>query len=117
MYALIRKEILAAAQEGNCVLVGRGAACALAGRPECFHIFVYATAKTKREWFAAAFPAKAQHAAQYLANFDKSRAAVIRRYYGQDWSARSLYQMLLNSSMGIEAMIAAVLGCIDLGSL
>ena len=30
MYALIRKEIQDAAQEGNCVIVGRGAACELA---------------------------------------------------------------------------------------
>src|SRR5579863_5169682 len=42
MLTLIRQEILAAAKTGNCVLVGRGAACALAGHPGCFHIFVYA---------------------------------------------------------------------------
>ena len=33
MLSLIRQEILKAAKEGNCVLVGRGAACALAGQP------------------------------------------------------------------------------------
>ena len=108
MLSLIREEILGAAQAGHCVLVGRGAACALAGHPGCFHLFVYATAKVKREWFANAFPAKAQHAAQHLAAFDKRRAAVIRKFYGQDWSARSLYHMLLNSCMGTEVMIAAV---------
>ena len=56
MLELIRKEILAAAHEGNCVLVGRGAACVLAGKPGCFHIFVYATASAKKDWFAHAFP-------------------------------------------------------------
>src|ERR1700759_2630303 len=43
MLSLIRDEIVAAAQEGNCVLVGRGAACALSCVPGCFHVFVYAT--------------------------------------------------------------------------
>ena len=33
MYALIRKEIVDAAKAGNCVLVGRGSAFALAGQP------------------------------------------------------------------------------------
>jgi hypothetical protein len=107
MYALIKNEISAAAQQGNCVLVGRGAACALAGQPGCFHIFVYATASAKREWFIKTFPSKAHHADAHLAAADKRRAAVIRRYYQQDWCSRSLYHMLLNSSMGNEAMIAA----------
>ncbi len=56
MLALIKQQILDAAKEGNCVLVGRGAACALAGQPGCFHVFVYATASAKRDWFVQAFP-------------------------------------------------------------
>jgi cytidylate kinase len=116
MLAFIRQEIYTAAREGNCVLVGRGAACALAGQSACLHIFVYATAKAKREWFAATFPDKAQQADQHLAAFDKRRAAFIREYYQQDWCARSLYHMLLNSSMGMEAMIAAVQGATGLAA-
>jgi hypothetical protein len=80
MLELIRDEILEAAKQGNCVLVGRGSACALAGQPGCFHIFVYATARAKKEWFARAFPERAQHAEQHLAAFDRRRAAVIRRF-------------------------------------
>jgi hypothetical protein len=108
MLTLIHQEILEAAKEGNCVLVGRGAACALAGKPGCFHIFVYATASQKKEWFARAFPDKAQHAEQHLAGFDKRRAAVIRKFYQQEWCSRGLYHMLLNSCIGTEAMISAV---------
>jgi hypothetical protein len=110
MLSLIRQQIVDAAQEGNCVLVGRGAACALAGQPGCFHIFVYATARAKREWFARAFPSQAQHADQLLAAFDKRRAAVIRKFYQQDWCARGLYHLLLNSAMSMDAMIAATQG-------
>ncbi len=110
MLGLIRQEILKAAKEGNCVLVGRGAACALAGQPGAFHVFVYATASAKREWFMQAFPKQAQHADQLLAAFDKRRAAVIRKFYQQEWCSRGLYHMLLNSAIGTEAMIAAVQG-------
>jgi hypothetical protein len=69
---------------------------------------VYATARAKKEWFARAFPERAQHAEQHLAAIDRRRAAVIRRFYEQEWCSRGLYHMLLNSCIGTEAMIAAV---------
>jgi hypothetical protein len=116
MLSLIRQQILEAAREGNCVLVGRGAACALAGSPGCFHVFVYATASAKRDWFTRAFPKQAPQADQLLASFDKRRAAVIRKFYQQEWCSRSLYHMLLNSCMGTEAMIAAVENAASLAS-
>jgi len=108
MLSLIREEILRAAKHGNCVIVGRGAACALAGQPGCFHLFVYATSKAKREWFVRTFPQHADNPDQHLAAYDKRRAAVIRKFYQQDWSARCLYHMQLNAALGNEAMIAAV---------
>ena len=108
MLSLIHQEILEAAKEGNCVLVGRGSACALAGKPGCFHVFVYATVSAKKEWFARAFPERSQHAEQDLVAFDKRRAAVIRKFYQQEWCSRGLYHMLLNSCIGTEAMISAV---------
>ncbi len=114
MLTLIKKEIEHAADQGNCVLVGRGAACALACVPGTFHIFVYATSKAKREWFMNAFPTQANHADQLIAASDKRRAAVIRKFYQQEWCARGLYHMLLNSAMGFEAMIEAALGAAGL---
>jgi len=116
MLMLIRKQITDAAKLGNCVLVGRGAACALAGQPGCFHVFVYATASAKRDWFMRAFPTQAQHADQHLAAFDKRRAAVIRKFYQQEWCSRGLYHMLLNSCMGTNAMISAVRGAAGLAT-
>ncbi len=108
MLELIQKQILNAAKEGNCVLVGRGSACALAGKPGCFHIFVYATASARKDWFAHKFPDQAQVAEQQLAAFDRRRAAVIRKFYQQEWCSRGLYHMLLNSCIGTRAMIDAV---------
>ncbi|HUA98854.1 MAG TPA: cytidylate kinase-like family protein [Terracidiphilus sp.] len=109
MLTLIKQEIREAATRGNCVLVGRGSACALAGQPGCFHIFVYATESAKKDWFQRQFPEQASHAEQHLAAFDRRRAAVIRKFYQQEWCSRRLYHMLLNSCMGTEAMIAATM--------
>ena len=109
MYKLIGKEIVEAAREGNCVLVGRGSAAALAGQPGCFHVFVYATMASKKEWFARHFPEQAHRAEHEIVAADKRRAAVIKRFYNQDWCARGNYHMLLNSAVGTEAMIAAAM--------
>lgn len=108
MLRLVQEEIVHAAKEGNCVVVGRGGACALVGHPGCFHVFVYATAKAKRDWFAQTFPQQAHQADHLLATFDKRRAAAIHRFYQQDWDARGHYHLMLNSAIGAEAMIAAV---------
>jgi hypothetical protein len=117
MLALIHQEILKAATEGNCVIVGRGSACALANRPGCFHVFVYATSHAKRAWFIKNFPEQADEAEQRLMESDKRRAAVIRKKYQQEWCARGLYHMLLNSCMGNDAMIAAVESAASLASV
>jgi hypothetical protein len=114
MLALIRRQITDEAERGKCVLVGRGAACALAGKPGCFHVFVYATTSAKRDWFMRAFPQQAQQADQHLAAFDKRRAAVIRKFYQQEWCSRGLYHMLLNSCIGTGAMVSAVRGATGL---
>lgn len=115
MMQLIRHEIEVAARVGECVLVGRGAACALACLPGCFHTFIYATAKAKRDWFATAFPQQASQAEQQLAAYDKRRAAFIRKHYQQDWCARGHYHLLLNSAIGIHGMIDATLAAAGLG--
>ena len=39
MLELIKQEILDAAKQGNCVIVGRGSACALAGKPGMLSYF------------------------------------------------------------------------------
>lgn len=114
MMALVRREMEAAARQGDCVLVGRGAACALACVPGCFHVFVYATGKAKRAWFAETFPAQAAQAEQELAAHDRRRAAFIRKHYQQDWCARGLYHLHLNAAVGMEAMVAATLAAAGL---
>ncbi len=116
MFDLIKEEIKDQAQTGECVIVGRGGASVLAGKPGCFHVFVYATQAAKRDWFARNFPDKAQQADQQIASADKRRAAVIRQYYGQEWCARGLYHMLLNSAIGFDAMIEAVQGAAGKGA-
>jgi Cytidylate kinase-like family len=109
MVDFVRKYLKEVAGTGNCVIVGRGAACALAAVPCVFNIFVYASMTRKIRWFEEHFPDHAVDARRELEATDARRAEYVRRYYDQDWTDRRLYHMMINSCMGFEAMIEATL--------
>jgi hypothetical protein len=109
MVEFVRKYLTEVADAGHCVIVGRGAACALATVPGVFNIFVYASMKRKIRWFEEHFPEHAGDARRELEATDARREEYVRRYYGQDWTDRRLYHMMMNSCMGFEAMIEATL--------
>ncbi|HEX3472019.1 MAG TPA: cytidylate kinase-like family protein [Silvibacterium sp.] len=107
MVGFVRNYLAKVAEEGNCVVVGRGAASVLAKAPHCFHVFVYASLWRKVKWFEEHFPEHAKDAEQELLATDRRRAAYVRRYYDQDWTDRRLYHLMINSCMGFEAMVKA----------
>jgi len=109
MVEFVREYLLEAASQGNCVVVGRGAACVLAKADAAFHIFVYASMARKIRWVEEQFPERAKDAAREIAATDKRRAEYIRRFHQHDWSDRQLYHLMLNSSVGFDAMVNATL--------
>lgn len=109
MVRLQRERVIKAAEEGHCVIIGRGAASILTTYPGAFHIFVSASTRRKVEWFKQHFPDKADQAEEEIDATDRRRAAYIRRFFGQDWGDRRLYHLMMDSCMGEEAMIDATL--------
>jgi hypothetical protein len=109
MVEFVRNYLKQSVANGNCVIVGRGAACALVGVSGVFNIFVYAAMSRKIRWFESRFPEQAANARQELEATDHRREAYVRRYYDRDWADRRLYHMMINSCMGCDAMIDSVL--------
>jgi cytidylate kinase len=109
MTGLIQQVMEEKARAGKCVIVGRGAACALHGIPGCFHVFVYASMARKIRWFEQAFPAKAHFAERELLATDRRRAEYVEHFYHNVWNDYRLYHLMLNSCMGFEAMIGATI--------
>jgi len=109
MVQFVREYLTNLAEQGNCVVVGRGAACILARAPHCFHVFVYASQWRKVKWFEEHFPEHAGEAEQELAATDRRRAEYVRQYFDLEWTDRRLYHMMINSCMGFEAMIRATI--------
>lgn len=109
MTGIMQKVMEEKARAGKCVIVGRGAACALHGIPGCFHVFVYASMARKIRWFEQAFRDKANLAERELLATDRRRAEYIQHFYQNVWNDYRLYHLMLNSCMGFEAMIGATI--------
>ena len=107
MTSLLQDVMRDRAEAGNCVIVGRGSACALHGIPGCFHSFVYSSTARKVRWFTETFPERARTAERDVLAMDQRRAEYVHHFYGAVWNDYRLYHLMLNSCMGFEAMIGA----------
>jgi cytidylate kinase len=105
----VRGYLVEQATKGNCVVVGRAAACVLAKSPKAFHVFVYASMARKIRFLQERFPEHARDAEREIAATDRRRAEYVRRFHQREWDDRRLYHLMLNSCMGIDAMIEATL--------
>ncbi len=107
--------VRAAAEEGNCVIVGRGSAYYLRDLPNAFHVFVYAPVdeKVRRLQGEGKSP---EEAAQLVESVDLERAAFIKQHFGIEWPSRQLFHLMLNSAMGEDRVVRTVLDCVAQGS-
>ena len=100
--------VTAAAKEGNSVIVGRGSAYYLRDRPDAFHVFVYAPFEEKVNRLRA--QGKSEHEAVQLAEtVDRDRAAFIKQYFDVEWPTRQFFHLMINSTIGDEAVVRTIL--------
>lgn len=105
------------AEEGSAVVVGRGAPYFLRERADTFRVFLYAPQAEKIRRLTAAGNSQAE-AEDLVETVDRERIAFIKHYFNADWPTRSLYHMMINTSIGDERVIATILDTIDsLGGL
>ena len=101
MAALARQVMLKAAARGDCVIVGRGAQCALQGREDVLHVFIGAP-WAERVGRVRAGAQSSQDVEELIRVTDHERASYIRNYYGCDWKDPHLYHMMIGSQIGTE---------------
>jgi cytidylate kinase len=96
------------AAEGKAVIVGRGAPYFLRDREDTFRVFTYAPYDEKVRRMIAL--GKSQEEAEDLVeNVDKERIAYVKYYFNADWPTPSLYHMMINTVIGDENVITAIL--------
>ena len=109
MLDLTRTAMHEAAEIGNCVIMGRGGQCILRERKDAFHIFLYAPTEYRARRLQKTEGGDLAHATQLADRVDKERVGYIRRYFGENWFEPALYDLMLDSSIGDEAVAAVAL--------
>jgi cytidylate kinase len=98
-----KRVIEEAVQQGNAVLVGRGAQCMLADRPDALHVFCYAAMPALVEYAIAhrgVNPANAEHEVEKM---NRQREQYVKRNWGRDWKAFENYHLCLDTGrLGID---------------
>jgi cytidylate kinase len=113
IFRLTKRIVNDAAEEGNCVLVGRGSAFFLENRKDTFHVFLYAPAEEKLRRLIATGTDHAE-AVRQVETVDHERAEFIKKYFGKEWPSRPLYDLMINTKIGDEAVIQTILNAIKI---
>lgn len=108
MVEFMQRVISGAADEGNSVIVGRGAPFLLRGRPDTFHVFVYAPFEEKIRRLRQAGKSD-DDAMDEIEDVDRQRVIFVRKYFNMEWPTRELYHMMINSKVGDEIVIDSIL--------
>lgn len=100
--------VKSAAEQGECVIVGRGSAYYLQDRLDAFHVFVYAPFHDKVRRLQAG--GKSTDDATHLAEtVDRDRAEFIKQYFGVEWPDRHRFHLMINSTLGDEVAAQTIL--------
>jgi cytidylate kinase len=108
MVALLQQVIEDVASRGNCVIVGRGAPYILRNRSDAFHTFVFAPVEEKIRRVMSLGKSK-EEAQRLVDEIDAERAEFIRHYFGAQWPARWLYNVMINSKFGDQFAVEMIL--------
>jgi cytidylate kinase len=108
-----QRVVTTAAKEGNSVIVGRGSAYYLKDRADVFHIFLYAPVEEKVRRLREIGKSEAE-ALELAETVDRDRAAYIKSYFGVDWPHRYLFNLMINTTLGEDAVVETILDSIAL---
>jgi cytidylate kinase len=96
------------AQEGNSIVVGRGAPFFLRENPDAFHVFLYAPRAEKLRRLLQDGSSRTE-AEELVDRVDRERIAFVKHYFDADWPTRSLYHVMINTAVGNAAVIETIL--------
>lgn len=108
MTELTRRIIEEAYTVGNCVIVGRGAQCILANRPDVFHVFVYAPFQERIHRLESRLP-KGVNIEHRIRTVDEERTRYLSQRFGKQWSDPHLYDLMIRSHQDENATAKIIL--------
>ncbi len=91
------------AQQGSCVIVGRAADYVLRNNPDVVRVFIYAPEEYREKSVIEVYGDSPEEAKKNVRRSDEARAAYYHSISKQTWGDRRHYELLLDSSVGVEA--------------
>jgi cytidylate kinase len=105
---LTERVVRHAASAGKCIIVGRGSQHFLQNNPETLRVFLYAPREDKVRRVVSR--GKTEREAQELVDtVDRDRVDFIQRYFHVEWPTRSVYHIMLNTSVGEGTVVQTIL--------
>ena len=94
------------AEEGNCVIVGRGADYVLRDREDCLHVFIRADIQSRAERVVKMYGETDVKIEDRLRDKDTKRRVFYRSFTLRDWGVCENYHLSLDSAkIGIEKCV------------
>src|SRR5580658_9715036 len=97
-----------AASTGNGVIVGRGSQHFLQSQPDALRVFLYAPREDKVRRLMSGGKTETE-AHELVDTVDRDRVNFIQKYFHVEWPSRSIYQIMINTSIGDETVVQTIL--------
>jgi cytidylate kinase len=102
-----------AADEGKCVIVGRGSQHFLQDRDDAVRFFLYAPKADKVRRLQEQGNSL-KEAESLVDTVDRERAAFIKKYFRVEWPNLPVYHAMINTASGDEAVVKAMLSFVNI---
>lgn len=97
------------AEEGSCVIVGRSADYVLKDYGNIFRIFIHASKEYRINRVMEVYGDSRKEAKRNVRRSDKARGAYYRHISGKQWGVKDNYELVIDSSCGIEKAVDTIL--------
>ena len=96
------KAIKKIAEQGSCVIIGRGADYILRDCEDLLRVFVYAPDDFRIERIMEVYGDSYDDAKKNIRRSDEARASYYKSVSGLEWGERQNYDLVVNSALGLE---------------
>ena len=110
---IIEKVVTKAADDGPCIIVGRGAPYFLRERKDTLAVFLYASRELKYRRILKRLNNDEKEALELLDTQDEERRQFVKHYFGHEWPNRHLFHGMFNTGIGDENTADAIVRLLD----
>jgi cytidylate kinase len=111
-YRLLCRQIISLAQDGNVILVGRGASILTQQMGNCFHFRIVAPMSFKVNSIVARTNLNADEAQDMIHRRQRQRDAFLKDFLGRDIADPTLYHLIFNNARCSAGQIAALMAAV-----